>query len=311
MDVKKKIRLFQEFGPLVGFASACSSAIRFPMAVTRWKDRCIVRYLKENYGSSLLKWQGVHTPPAAEGESESAPIWSVWWQGEENAPEMVRLCFASVNRHRGAHPFTIVTKDNYREYIQLPEYIIEKVQSGVLRLTHLSDIIRVCLLYHHGGLWLDSTIFAANAIPKDIFRSEYYSIKTGFDRKCYAVPQGRWSSFFQAARKGSPLCGAALDIQLKYWERQSSLIDYIFVDYAYELAYEELPECKRLLDSVPVNNCGVESLRPLLSSPWNAETFKKLTADTRFFKLTWKHPFNKMRDGRETFYGYLTRSLLG
>ena len=311
MNLKKKIRLFQEFGPLVGFASACSSAIRFPMAVTRWKDRCIVRYLKENYGSALLKWQGVRTPPGVEGESESAPIWSVWWQGEENAPEIVKMCFASIRKHRRQHPFRVITRENYQEYIELPEYIIEKSRSGVIRLTHLSDIVRVCLLSQYGGLWLDSTIFAAGTIPDEIFGSDYYSIKQGFDPKSHAVTQGRWASFCQAARKGSPLCGVALDIQLKYWEKQSSLIDYILIDYAFELAYEELPECRRLLDSIPVNNRGVESLRPLLSSPWNAEAFKKLTADTQFFKLTWKHPFNKMRFGRETFYGHLTKSLLG
>ena len=191
MEIKKKIVLFNEFGPLVGFSSACSSAIRYPMAITRWKDRCILRWMKEHYGDIIQKYkQKKICSLNGENPVDPAPIWSVWWQGVENAPEMVKMCFASVNRHRGKHPFIIITKDNYQEYVRLPEYILKKVDSGVLRLTHFSDIIRLYLLTHYGGLWLDATIYVTDTIPEEIFSSKYYSIKPGFDPRSHSVTQG-------------------------------------------------------------------------------------------------------------------------
>ncbi len=311
MEIKKKIVLFNEFGPLVGFSSVCSSAIRYPMAITRWKDRCILRWMKEHYGDIIRKYkQKEFCSLNGENPVDPAPIWSVWWQGVENAPEMVKMCFASVNRHRGKHPFIIITKDNYQEYIDLPEYILKKVDSGVLRLTHFSDIIRLYLLTHYGGLWLDATIYVTDTIPEEIFSSKYYSIKPGFDPRSHSVTQGRWSSFFQAAQKGSLLCSFALDYQIAYWEKQMSLIDYVLIDYFYELAYEELPECRELLDSVPVNNQKVEGLRPLLNTVWSPSVLADLKADTTFFKLTWKHGFKKTVSGSETVYGHLVKDIV-
>ena len=193
MDIKKKIALFKEFGPLVGLSSACSLAIRYPMAISRWKDRCIIRWMKEHYGDIIQQYkQGNSCFVKMEKPIEPAPIWSVWWQGEENAPEMVKMCFASVNRHRGEHPFIIITKDNYQKYISLPDHIMQKMNSGVLRLTHFSDIIRLYLLTHYGGLWLDATIYVTDTIPEDIFSSNYYSIKPGFDprRKSEGLVEG-------------------------------------------------------------------------------------------------------------------------
>lgn len=310
MSIKKKKILFKEFGPLVGFSSACSSAIRFPMAITRWKDRCILCWLKEHYGDIVQKYkQNNAWIINAEKPIEPAPIWSVWWQGEENAPEMVKMCFASVNRHRGKHPFIIITKDNYQEYVSLPEHILQKVNSGILSLTHFSDIIRLYLLTHYGGLWLDATIYVADTIQDVIFTSNFYSIKNGFNPRSHAVTQGRWSSFLQAAQKGSPLCSFALDYQIAYWEKQTTPIDYILIDYFYALAYEELPECRELLDSVPVNNKMIESLRPLLNKVWSPSVLSDLTADTTFFKLTWKQNFEKTVSGCETVYGHLVKDI--
>ena len=311
MNIKKKIQLFKEFGFLVGFSSACSSAIRFPMAITRWKDHCILRWLKKHYSDVILKYKKGNIPSLISVPSSiPAPIWSVWWQGEENAPEIVKMCFASVNQHRGEHPFRIITKDNYQEYISLPEHVVEKVLSGVITLTHLSDIIRLYLLSHYGGLWLDATILVMDDIPETIFNSKYYIIRHELNPNSYGVNLDRWISFLQAAKKGNLLCGFAYDLLCEYWKERTSLIDYMLIDYAIELVCEELPECRELLDSVPLNNRRVDELRPLLNCPWNPSVLEDLKTDTLFFKLTWKHKFYRTISGHETIYGHLVNIFL-
>ena len=304
MDLEHKIRIFRNFGFRVGCSSVCSSALRRPMAITRWKDRCILDWLRKNYSSVIQKYKH-NISGTVEKSGSNAPIWTVWWQGEENAPEVVKMCFASVNRHKGTHPFRIITRDNFREYIGLPEHITRKVQDKTISFTHFSDIIRVYLLYQYGGLWLDATMLVTGNIPEEIFRREFFSIKSGFNPKSHAVTMGRWASFLQAAHKGSMLCGFALDFHLEYWKEQIMPVDYILIDYIYALAYEEFPECRELLDSVPVNNKDTERLMPILNQKWDSGKFAELSASTNFFKLSWKHKFAGVISGQETFYGHL------
>ena len=300
--------MFKNFGFRVGLSSACSSALRWPMAITRWKDRCILDWLKKNYSTVIQKYKQNNISGVTVNSYSTAPIWSVWWQGEQNAPEIVKMCFASVNKHKGTHPFRIITEANYREYIDLPEYIIRKFQAGTIRHSFFSDILRVYLLYHYGGLWLDATMLVTGDIPEEIFGREFFSIKMGFNPKSYAVTMERWASFCQAAHKGSMLCGFALDFHIEYWKNQNIPIDYILIDYFYALAYEEFPECRQLLDSVPVNNKDTERLMSILNQKWDSGKFSELSAATSFFKLSWKHKFVKAISGQETFYGHLVSS---
>lgn len=71
----------------------------------------------------------------------SKKIWFCWLQGLEAAPEVVKACYHSLTRHlevagRGSTGSPIVRNDgyeiividgkNWREYVELPEYVVEK-----------------------------------------------------------------------------------------------------------------------------------------------------------------------------------------
>ena len=88
-------------------------------------------------------------------------IWSLWWQDDkfENLPDVVKICYSSIKKFGGSHDFQILTQKNFRELVNLPDYILEKFNAGKITITHLSDIIRFYLLFNYGGLWLDSTVF--------------------------------------------------------------------------------------------------------------------------------------------------------
>ena len=304
MNIKHKIQMFRNFGFRVGFSSACSSALRRPMAITRWKDKCILGWLKEKYSSVIENHRQKFS--ANDYVSETPAIWSVWWQGEHNAPEIVKMCFAAIRRHKGSVPFRIITEANYREYIDIPEHVIRKVRNKTITLTHFSDIIRFYLLSKYGGLWLDATILPVRDIPKEIFSYDYYVIRHEENPYSYGVNRDRWISFLQAAKKGSPLCAFGYEFLAEYWKEQNKLIDYMLIDYALELAYQEFPEYRRFLDAVPMNNPEVDSLRHILNQEWDSVKFTALSESTDFFKLTYKHVFMKNIAGSETFYGHLS-----
>ncbi len=305
MEIKKKIQLYKNFGFKVAFASFCSSAFRRPMIVTRWKDKVIITWLKKHYGEIIQKYRYFSQNKAQE---PSNFIWSIWWQGEDNAPEIVKTCFASVRRHCGGKNFRVITKENFSDYIQIPEHILAKLDSGVITLTHLSDILRFYLLSRYGGMWLDATIFVTANIPDEIFEMDYYVIRHEENSHSYGVNRDRWITYLQAAKKNNLLCSFGYDFLAEYWKEKNFLIDYMLIDYVVELAYQNFPDVKNLLDSVPLNNPEIEGLRALLNSQWDENKFAALTRSTIFFKLTWKHKFQEMISGHKTFYGRIMES---
>ena len=217
------------------------------MAVTRWKDRCIVNWLKKNYKNVILKYK---QKSFTKNHSDTKKIiWSIWWQGEENAPEVVKICFENMRENCASHELKIITKDNYTNYINLPEHIIKKVEAGMITLTHLSDILRFYLLSRYGGMWIDATILVTEKIPEEIFEREYYVIRHEKNFNSYGVNMDRWITFLQAAKKDNILCSFGYDFLIEYWKERTSLIDYMLIDYAVEIAYEEFSKCREILDS--------------------------------------------------------------
>ena len=52
-------------------------------------------------------------------------VWICWLQGMENAPQIVRDCYASVCYWMKDWKITVITADNMNEYVQFPDYIVE------------------------------------------------------------------------------------------------------------------------------------------------------------------------------------------
>ncbi len=305
MKIRKKIQLYREFGFKVAFASFCSSAFRYPIAITRWKDKVMLDWLKKNYAHVIQKYKNL---PENNNSGTSNIIWTSWWQGEDNAPEIVKKCFESVRHNCGSRELKVITKENFSEYLDIPEHVMEKLYSGMITLTHLSDILRMVLLYKYGGMWLDATVLVTKKIPDEIFSLKYFTVKAGLDPKCYGVSLRRWTSFIQAAQKESKLCGFVFDVHLEYWKEHDIPIDYVLLAYIIALAYEEFTDFRNLLDALPLNNTKVNDLQPLLNSPFDEKKFEELTSSTMFFKLTWKHKFEKNILGAQTFYGKIIES---
>lgn len=75
------------------------------------KHETVLKYLEGRFGDYYASYDyGAPLPPldpALEGK-----IWMCWWQGEENAPEIVRACIDSVRRNAGGHEVVVITDEN-------------------------------------------------------------------------------------------------------------------------------------------------------------------------------------------------------
>ena len=297
-------RLYTEFGTEIALSSVCASSFKM---TSPWKHRCILRYLKKTYGEFIADYKQRQIK-TEEQTKTPAPIWTMWWQGTDDLPELVRMCYASVNRNRGNHPFKVLTRDNYQEYVRLPDHIMDKVEAGAITITHLSDLIRFALLSQYGGLWLDSTVFVSDRLPEDIFTAEYFTVKRPLTPKNGNVAQDRWTNFLHAAQKGNLLCRFVFDFFMEYWKTQNSLVNYFLIDYTINLAYDEIPECRKLLDAVPLMDDDLYRLEDMLSAKWDPAVFEEIKKHALFSKLSWrKGGKKKTSSGEETIYGHLVR----
>lgn len=241
--------------------------------------------------------------------TENAPIWVCWWQGENDMPMIVKICYNSLCKNASNHPVYLITKYNINQYINIPSYIMEKVQKGYISFTHLSDVIRMCLLYKHGGLWIDSTVYVSQPINEETFQVPIYSIAT-HKHIIGNISYCRWSTFLIGGMKGGLLFDFSRSFFLEYWKKEKRSLDYFLLDYIIALAYEHYPTIARYFDSLPTTHVRINEMTSILNQVYDENIFKELCEQQTFHKLSYKYPYYiQNREEKETLYGYLLRSL--
>lgn len=232
-------------------------------------------------------------------------IWTMWWQGLENAPLLVQKCIEKMQNENPNHKVIIITKKNYNDYVELPDHVIHKIENNNISITHFSDILRVNLLYQYGGIWADSTLFMTKSIPEEYFNKEFYTINTGIYTN--DPSHGRWTTFFIESHRGSKLMKFLVESFNSYLDKYDQFIDYILFDYFIEIGYENNTKMRKYIDSVPKNNQNVFKLQEFLSEP--IDEFNYENCDTFLYKLSYKAKLSTKSDnGKASIYSKITNS---
>lgn len=173
---------------------------------------------------------------AREDVAENKTIWICWLQGMECAPALVQRCYQSVMEHKPeGYDIVVITKENMKEYIDLPEFVWEKYREGVISNTHLSDIFRIQLLHTYGGCWVDATVYVSGKLPKYLFEGNLFLYKWSLlDRSVLQM-----SSWWMAATKGEKVICDVRDMLFSYWEKEERLRDYFLLHIIFSKVINE------------------------------------------------------------------------
>lgn len=241
------------------------------------------------------------------------PVWCCWWQGEEQMPELVRLCRARLKQvlPPEAEPH-LITLTNYREYVEIPEHIVRKFEAGIITMTTMSDVLRFALLTRYGGYWLDATVFFSGDIPKEYFSGKFFCQRmTDSPQSKREACKGNWCGFSMAGEAGNIVFRYMLDVFSEWWKQYDSIIDYVLIDYLLMAGFQGVPAIHQVIDEVPNNNEEIFLLYQHLNDPYSPELYRQLTAHNVMHKLTYKMDLmKKTADGRQTLYGYLCEKIL-
>lgn len=234
--------------------------------------------------------------------NDNQPVWVFWYQGYEKMPEVVRECYLSIKEKlgdNGKHNVHLLMKDNINDYIQIPDYIIEKLNNGLISITHFSDVLRVSLLEKYGGCWIDATCFIAYTPDDDIWNYDFYSQKYELGKANF-FNEGKWATFFLMGKPYNLIFSYLKDFLYEYWKKNNLVIDYFLTDYALNIAYKEISIIKELIDEVPPNNSQVMMICEKWDYCITDKEFKAQTSDNWLFKLTWKNKIKSDNTGKET-----------
>ena len=105
------------------------------------------------------------TDSTSNSSSPKPPIFVYWDQGWHNAPEVCLLCRRYISRFADGH-LHFIDKTTCLNTYQLWQDHRALLTTAQLIPQHQADLIRLCLLVKHGGIWMDSTVLCVRPIDE-------------------------------------------------------------------------------------------------------------------------------------------------
>lgn len=233
-------------------------------------------------------------------------IWICWFQGLEKAPDLVKICVDSVKKNLPGKNITIITMDNYADYVKMPDHIIEKFKKGIISYTFFSDLVRLELLTTHGGYWIDSTVFLSGSklfdyIDKmDFFAYSFYYF--GFNPEIMTI-----NNWLMKSGTNNNILSLTKELLYAYWKDYNRALDYFInmlfmtmaVDY-YKDEFNKMPI---------VSQVNAHVLATYMGENYDELKWNLLKEMTDVHKLSNKFT-DKETSGEGTFYKALIKGEL-
>lgn len=233
-------------------------------------------------------------------------IYILWFQGFDNAPEIVKMCVESWEKYNHDWNIILIDNNNINNYIRLDSYITDICIKNIEKC-HLSDIIRSILLKFYGGVWVDATTFCNK--PLNDWLPNY--INEGFFAFDKPGPDRLLSNWFIYSEKNNYIIDKWCNKTLEYYNINNKahtyfIHHYIFFDlYNLDIIFKEIWD---KVSKLSANGIGPHYLQ-------EKGMFNKLSIQTKLdinnkitplYKLTYKCEFSKYDENINVYYLFST-----
>ncbi len=301
-------QLLNDFATFINWNALANNQLPPQAQAKIARNNQVVAFLQEKYAALIQKHsQAVinekNCPPVKDYR-----IWFCWLQGKEQMPPLVSCCYNSLKQNAGRYKVVFLDAQNFSRYVDIAPHIVDKFRKGKLSPTHFSDVLRMNLLERHGGLWLDSTILVVEPLERyakflqlPYFTQKYYhdvDYTAPYNKlNIWCIAYGRRATFLQgSAIRHNPLFAFVKEFFNDYLKEFDELIDYVLVDFAIELAYNNIAAVKREMDAVPINNLDINTLVFHLNDSYALFPYDKIFTGNFLYKLSWKIPLDMKRE---------------
>lgn len=220
-----------------------------------------------------------------ENRKHNPIIWTIWLQGMENAPDIVKKCYESMKKNITDREIIVITEENFEQYVKFPSYIMEKYKKGIISKVHFADLLRIELLAVHGGTWLDGTVYCSS-VPKQKYMLDselflFQMLKPGLDGHSSAV-----SSWLMTAYSNNPIICLVRALLYNYWQSNNYTVDYFILHDFFQMAIETYPEEWKKV--VPFDSSIPHILLLRLFDQYNEEIWEAIKCQISLHKLSYK-----------------------
>ncbi|MGV3354315.1 capsular polysaccharide synthesis protein [Streptococcus orisratti] len=255
---------------------------------------------QNKYKKKLVKYLRI-SDSLQSTERESEYIWVLWFQGFENAPEIVQNCYQSVQEYAKKSGKILVSLDenNLFEFVTLPEFILDKWKSGIIGDAHFSDLCRLSLLSQYGGIWIDSTVLLTDDIDNDILESNFFV----FQSSPLDISSTKISNWFIYAKYPKNRIIESMNLTLlNFWKKNNKIGDYFIFHLFFSLLIET-DELKGEFDKCLFqSNIYPHLLYQKINNNYNESEFLSILNLTSIHKLSYKNLDKKISG---TYYQYI------
>ena len=283
------------------------------LKVANKKISTLTNFAEKEFRDVIEKYKAEKDNIVLQNYTDKIPVWIFWFQGKDSRPELVKICNDSVEKFLPKDIVEIyyLSEENYRDYVDIPEYVIEKHKKGKITIAAFSDILRYSLLAKHGGFWLDSTILLTEEIDESFLQADLFTLRI-FDENLYLKEPSRaiWNNFIWLSKPNNILFLFARDCLLKYWKNQNSIVDYILPDYIIILARKYFPYVKDLMDSIQPNIKDIYLTWSSLNKEYSDDLWNKIIENSPIHKLAYKQQYKDfIEENKLTIYGHIKKIL--
>lgn len=213
-------------------------------------------------------------------------IFILWFQGFENAPEVVKTCLKSWKRYNKNWNIIELTNDNLDKYVKL-EDLIKNFEDKEISLAHKADLVRLYLLKNFSGIWVDATLYCNRPLDDWIFNY----LDSGFF--AFDKPRGDrlLSIWFMYSEKDNYLITTWLNKIIKYFEKNNKVSSYFMFQYFFNDLYYNDKKLKKIWDKTKkISSIGPHFLDVKgLHRKKNQEVVDHIqTKKSHVYKLTYK-----------------------
>lgn len=288
--------------------------LRRDVPIGKWEKRRtfyenrVYRYLEKRYAPVIDQCIENHDASKEQPIKEKY-IWTMWWQGEDQMPPIVKTCYQQLLRVSVGYTVTLITHENWDDYVTLPDHIVEKYKKGIIGPAHFSDVLRIALLNRWGGLWLDATVYSCK-IPVEAFEIPFYTLHSPGLFPDF-ISRGKFSTFVLGFSYTSSLITSAIGRFFDaYWEKHNMAIDYLFFDYALCILSSHSRNVHTMISSL-IENRQFYNLNVQLNRPIEKGALARLLEASPLHKLSYRQELQITdTDGNLTVFGHLLNRII-
>jgi hypothetical protein len=94
-------------------------------------------------------------------------IWT-YWDDETTIPSTVKLCMESWKKHNPNYQIQLLTKANYKKFVDIPREIAEHPNMNDMP-QRFADLVRCFVIAEKGGVWIDSSTLMGQSLDEWLY----------------------------------------------------------------------------------------------------------------------------------------------